>query len=89
MADGSNIRNIGLALLNYEFAFKQFPPAYTVDADGNKLHSWRVAILPFLERSDLYEQVDFTKPWDAPENDAVRNAMVRSYQSTNVMLPPG
>lgn len=89
MVDSNNIRQIGLALLNYEATFKQFPPAYTVDADGNKLHSWRVAILPFLERPDLYEQVDFSKPWDAPENAAVRNAVIGVYQSPNLEVRPG
>lgn len=89
MESSSNIRNIGLALLNYESTYRQLPPAYTVDAEGNKLHSWRTAILPFLEESALFSQVDFSKPWDAPENAAVRNANIKVFSTPGVDLPPG
>ena len=44
------------------------PPAYTVDANGKPLHSWRTLILPFLEQQALYETIDLTKPWDDPVN---------------------
>jgi Protein of unknown function (DUF1559) len=74
VATGNNMPMISLALMNYEHTFKQFPPAYTVDAEGNKLHSWRTLILPLLEENSVYNTIDFSKPWDAPENNAARNA---------------
>ncbi|MEN1681909.1 MAG: DUF1559 domain-containing protein [Planctomycetota bacterium] len=76
----NNLRNIGLALHSYHDAHGAFPPAYTVDADGNRLHSWRTLILPFIEQQALYEQIDLTKPWDDPANAAAREVAIDLYQ---------
>jgi type II secretory pathway pseudopilin PulG len=70
----SRIRQIGIALRDYEFKYGSLPPAYTVAADGTKLHSWRVLILPFLRRSTLYNQLDLTKPWNDPFNQRIANS---------------
>ncbi len=64
----NNMRQIVLALHNYQSANGKFPPPYTVDANGKPLHSWRVLILPYLECGDLYEAINLTKPWDDPVN---------------------
>ena len=32
------------------------------------MHSWRILILPFLGRKDLYEQYRFDEPWNGPHN---------------------
>lgn len=50
----NNLKIIALALQNYEATYKSLPPAYTVDATGKRLHSWRTLILPFLEQQALY-----------------------------------
>ena len=68
MSCTNNEKQIVLAFHNYESVYKSFPPAYTVDADGNRLHSWRTLILPFIEQAALYEQIDLNKPWDDPVN---------------------
>jgi prepilin-type processing-associated H-X9-DG protein len=47
---------------------KALPPAYTVDAKGRPLHSWRTLILPFLEQERLYQTIDLSKPWNDPAN---------------------
>src|SRR5438105_1376638 len=67
-ACGNNMKQIELALLNYHDANKSFPPAYVADAEGKPMHSWRVLILPYLERNDLYQQYDFNEPWNGPHN---------------------
>jgi hypothetical protein len=43
-----NLKEISLGILNYESANGMLPPAYTVDADGKPMHSWRVLILPYM-----------------------------------------
>ena len=75
----NQIRQLGVALLNYEFAYGSLPPAYTVDAQGNRLHSWRTFILPFMEQHALYQQIDLKKPWDDPVNAAARGTLVEGY----------
>jgi prepilin-type processing-associated H-X9-DG protein len=64
----NNLKQIALALRNYEQEYKALPPAYTVDARGRPLHSWRTLILPYLEQQSLYQTIDLTKPWDDPAN---------------------
>jgi hypothetical protein len=47
---------------------RAFPPAYVAGEDGRPMHSWRVLILPFLDEQILYDQYDFSEPWDSPKN---------------------
>ena len=63
-----NLKQLGLALQNYADVYKCFPPAYVTDAKGNRMHSWRMLLLPFLEQKPLYEQYDFSEPWNGPHN---------------------
>ena len=64
----NNIRQIALAILNYEAEHLHLPPTCTFDEDGNPLHSWRTLILPYLGHRGLFEQIDLTKPWNHPDN---------------------
>lgn len=75
----NNMKQITLALLHYETAHGEFPPAYTVDAEGNRLHSWRALILPYLEGNTLHEHIDYTKPWDDPANAEARDTSLYEY----------
>jgi type II secretory pathway pseudopilin PulG len=63
-----NLKQIAIALHNYEQAHKTLPPAYAVDANGRPLHSWRTLILPYLEQERLYQMIDLSKPWNDPAN---------------------
>ncbi len=79
MECSNNLKQIALAMHNYHDTYKAFPPAYTVDAAGNKLHSWRTVLLPFMDQAPLYDQIDLTKPWDAPENQHVADIRIPGY----------
>jgi prepilin-type processing-associated H-X9-DG protein len=69
-----NLKNIALALEQYHNKHHAYPPAYTVDADGRPLHSWRTLILPHLEKRALYNSIDLSKAWDDPANAAAYQA---------------
>ena len=43
--------------------------------DGKTPYSWRVAVLPFIEQSDLYKQYNFNEPWDGPNNRKLLDKM--------------
>ncbi|HEY4263612.1 MAG TPA: DUF1559 domain-containing protein [Schlesneria sp.] len=64
----NNLKQIGMALHQYHDTYGTFPPAYTVGADGRRLHSWRTLILPYLDQIELYKQIDLSKPWDDQVN---------------------
>lgn len=76
----NNLHNIALALHRYEAAYGSLPPAYTVDAAGRPLHSWRTLILPFVEQKALYDKIDLGKPWDDPANQEAYKTRVRLYE---------
>ncbi len=76
----NSLKHIGLALQNYYDKHGSFPPAYTVDAAGKPLHSWRTLLLPYLEEEALYKTIDLTKPWDDPVNAKALNTVVSAFQ---------
>src|SRR4051812_12260530 len=45
----SKLKQIALALHTYADVYHALPPAYTVDAAGKPLHSWRTLILPYMD----------------------------------------
>ena len=75
----NQVRQISLALVNYEARYNSFPPAYTVDENGKPMTSWRVLILPELGYQSLYNQYNFDEPWDSPNNLAVAQQMPSEY----------
>jgi prepilin-type N-terminal cleavage/methylation domain-containing protein len=75
----NNLMQIGLALHHYHEAFGSFPPAYVADENGKPMHSWRVLILPFLEQNALYDQYDFSEPWDGPTNSRLLESRPSVY----------
>jgi hypothetical protein len=72
-------KHLMLALLNYESAKKNLPPAAICDKDGKPLLSWRVAILPFLDEIELYKQFHLDEPWDSPHNSTLIKKMPDIY----------
>jgi prepilin-type N-terminal cleavage/methylation domain-containing protein len=82
----NNLKQIALALQNYEEVFHCLPPAYTVDADGKPLHSWRTLILPYLEQKPLYDTIDLTKAWDDPANKSAYETAVSVYRCPSANL---
>lgn len=76
----NNLKQIGLALQNYADVHGHYPPAYTTDDAGNRLHSWRTLILPYMEQQRLFERIDLTKPWNDPANAEAARAALVTYQ---------
>jgi prepilin-type processing-associated H-X9-DG protein len=83
----NNLKQIALALLNYEQAHQALPPAYTVDADGRPLHSWRTLILPYLEQAAIYNTIDLSKPWNDPANDRARQTELSVFRCPESVKP--
>lgn len=80
----NNLKQIVLALHNYHDTWQAFPPAYTVDANGRKLHSWRTLILPYLGAGGpSVEMINFNEPWDSPTNQAAGAQMPFVYRCPN------
>jgi prepilin-type processing-associated H-X9-DG protein len=76
----SQMKQMGLAVLGYENAKKELPPAYTLTIPG-KLGSHGLVpfILPYMEASSIYGQYDIKKDWDYnnPSNPAGSNLQIQ------------
>lgn len=74
----SNMRQLGLALHNYESARRKFPPGYAYSQgidEANQLgHAWGAFILPYLEQQHLYKLVDTRLPVFDAANLTAREA---------------
>ena len=89
MQCNNNIKQLALALHNYESEYKSLPPAYTVDANGNRLHSWRTLMLPYLEQNALYQKIDFTVAWDDPKNAFLAGMDIPMFRCPSSRIAPG
>src|SRR6266545_4321504 len=56
----NNLKQIGLALHNYESAIQKYPPSgvYPVGATAGDVYSIQARLLPYIEQSNLYAQID-------------------------------
>ena len=75
----NNLKQLSLALLNFEAAEKSFPPAFDSDKDGKPLLSWRVLMLPYLGEQQLFNQFKLDEPWDSENNKKLIAQMPRIF----------
>jgi prepilin-type processing-associated H-X9-DG protein len=81
LRSANNLKQIGLAMHNYAAANGHLPPAAIVGPDGKTTHSWRVALLPYIEQDQLYKQYKLDEPWDSPNNLKVLQRIPKVYQA--------
>ncbi|MFV0445758.1 MAG: DUF1559 domain-containing protein [Planctomycetaceae bacterium] len=79
----NNVRNIAVALPMFDQTNNRLPPSGAVSHDAsmrNRGHySWAVAILPWVEQKNLFDQLDLDLPLFDPANDELRTAHVPVY----------
>ena len=85
----NNMKQLALCMHNYHEANKAFPPAYTTDASGKPLLSWRVYMLPYLEENELFKEFHLDEPWDSPHNKALIPRMPAAFRSPSYAGEPG
>jgi len=71
----NNLKQLGLAIHNYESAHRLYPPAYTDglhasygDFENGAEHNYVAYLLPFLEENAIYDQIDFSRDFSDPAN---------------------
>jgi prepilin-type processing-associated H-X9-DG protein len=79
MSCQNNLKQIALGLLNYHDRYGRFPPPVVRDSSGKPLHSWRVAVLPFVGEESLYKEFHLDEPWDSDHNRQLLERMPRVY----------
>lgn len=78
----NNLKQIGLALFNYEAANGHFPNNITYK-DGKPLLSWRVHLLPYLDQAELHKKFKLDEPWDSANNKPLVAAMPAVFAIPN------
>jgi prepilin-type processing-associated H-X9-DG protein len=65
----NNLKQVGMALSNYQTAFGSFPPATVGDTalPADRRLSWTVTLFPFITQG-LNVIIDLMKSWDSPTN---------------------
>jgi hypothetical protein len=92
----NNLRQIGLALHNYESTYQRIP-VHGVGANGaplarptdKPLLSWRVAILPYIEQDSLYKEFRHNEPWDSEHNKKLIPKMPKIFAPVDKPGRPG
>ena len=79
MKCSNNLKQIGLALHNYQSTNERFPPNGIYPANATQNDSWSALarILPYLEQSNLFQLVDFNQAGNV--QDAVTRQRIPMY----------
>ena len=74
----NNLRQIALALQGYESAYQEFPMGGRTD--GHML-SWHAEILPYIEQTAIYDQIDFSlqNGWQQTINHSLAMNPIETY----------
>lgn len=80
MQCSNNVRQLGIAVHNYESAYRRLPSGWVAsNAHGEPGWGWAAALLPFMEGSNLHQQIDFRIPIEADIHDQVRVTVVPTF----------
>lgn len=86
----NNLHQIGVALHSYHSTFRQLPSGWV--ADERDFHEpgwgWAAAILPQLEQSAAYGQIDFGTPIEADKHESARLTPIEAYLCPSDVLEP-
>src|SRR5262245_2950894 len=106
----NKLKQLGLALHNYTTQYGSLPPGLITTTtsynaplkpDNKQWFSWMVRILPYIEQSDIYNRIDFTKSafWQHPLNELYlpifhctsdhRPTYISLYQNTDLVALAG
>ena len=78
----NNVRQLALAVQNYESNFGKFPPSYVIEPGlilptSNGSWSVQARLLPYMEQNNLFSRINFNVPWDDPLNVAAEIPITR------------
>ena len=90
----NNLKQLGLALLNYESTFATLPPSRLdpkvdiedLPGEDSAYQSWTTLTLPYLDQANLRDSIDFDFAWSALIN---RPAVGQQLDMMNCPSAPG
>lgn len=86
----NNLKQIALALHNFHDVYGHFPagthPNEKLKPDERI--SWLTSILPFVEQSALFDQIDFEESWDDDANKRLAEYRIPNYLNPGTVAAP-
>ena len=84
----NNLKQIGLAMHNYENTYKCFPRVVYphIDTAGTQQYGWNgtasahTLLLPFMEQANVYRQVNYVQHWYQGTNATLRNTKISALK---------
>jgi prepilin-type N-terminal cleavage/methylation domain-containing protein len=80
----NNMRQIGLATLNYENVYGEFPPSFSVNAPSLipstfVIHSFHIHILPYIEQDNVFRQYNFDQSFWTASNQVPLRTPIKTF----------
>ncbi|QEG20945.1 DUF1559 domain-containing protein [Mariniblastus fucicola] len=79
----NNVRQLGLAVMNYESAHMHFPSGWRTESEFLPLAEpgwgWSAEILPFIESSNVHRQIDFRLAVDDHDHEDIIQSVIPVY----------
>jgi hypothetical protein len=83
----THLRDILVALHQYNALNNHFPRLAIWAPDGLPALSWRVTILPFVGQIDLFNRFHLDEPWDSPHNIELVEQMPKIFETPDHPAP--
>jgi hypothetical protein len=71
----NNLKQLALGMHSFHDLYKGFPFAQSDGRHKQGRLSWRVALLPFLGETTLWQQFNLNEPWDSPTNKRILDTL--------------
>jgi prepilin-type N-terminal cleavage/methylation domain-containing protein/prepilin-type processing-associated H-X9-DG protein len=83
----NNLKQIGLALHNFESTYQHFPTSTRTSATAAVRSAWTTFILPYIEQDSLVRKYDYNSNWDAPDNLPITSQRIRILECPSSINP--
>jgi len=87
MSCSNNVKQLGLALLNYESAFKMLPPSRIATTNPTFQQSWMMMVLPQMEQNVNYLSYDKNLNWFHQNNATVTTQQIPTFKCPSAPEP--
>jgi prepilin-type processing-associated H-X9-DG protein len=76
----NNLKEIGIGIHNHEAVKKYFPSSTRPLATGTVRAGSLIFLLPYIDRSNLFDLYDFTQQWSTPANLPVTSTRIAIFE---------
>lgn len=87
MSCGNNVKQLGLALHNYEAAYKVLPPSRIATTNPTFQQSWMMMVLPHIEQNVSYLAYDKNLNWFHAINSPITTQQISTFKCPSTPEP--